>query len=657
MATAIRPASYAPLDLKRLVAVGHPHKQQVAIRRESAFVPPRVLFALAYVGYVITGVVCCWAPPLAAEEAAGVAIPSDATCLRATRHADYSTVEVGIGTPVVQMSLLLRLDILLEAGSAVPAMRLFSQEVLESSTVSCTASGECEDVILRSHGVNSGFGVAVGRFSYAHPGAEYSEANLYFSGVVGELQLREGNAYWLTATHLCWKESESPSVTALGGIEAVPDDERRLRTSVEDLAKYGETALTPVAFYARYCGSVSNTSAVELFPALAGAESKWLSITNGDMYNSEPGSVDARRLVVEVGTECAANVSAMQSALVLYQLDCNPFPGVCRAKSSLPFRRIADSTAFLDTGPKHARIWVETTETLRQLPKLASTAEAFLFGIGKLALITLCAAIVYVRSRRPTASSSWLFKHCMQTATANGQKRTDADSSMTPIEDMAIGAVAVLARFAIVRGRFSTLVADGQTRVLVTETIGSVLSLVHWTLRYVVLENRSGDGPGGLGELPISKLGGSTAIIDSTAAVMLSFSQSPILVLSLGKFDPTARLLIGILMSIIVVSRAAFSACCCGILLDAEYPNRDPDRALYLRILAWSGCAWVGQSLCLSVLMADVLVTPAAYSMSRGLVGEQLPSRLLLFTALVCSGLPRLMKTFRNIIDDKDHSD
>ena len=96
MATAIRPASYAPLDLKRLVAVGHPHKQQVAIRRESAFVPPRVLFALAYVGYVITGVVCCWAPPLAAEEAAGVAIPSDSTCLRATRHADYSTVEVDI---------------------------------------------------------------------------------------------------------------------------------------------------------------------------------------------------------------------------------------------------------------------------------------------------------------------------------------------------------------------------------------------------------------------------------------------------------------------------------------------------------------------------------------------------------------------------------
>ena len=39
------------------------------------------------------------------------------------------------------------------------------------------------------------------------------------------------------------------------------------------------------------------------------------------------------------------------------------------------------------------------------------------------------------------------------------------------------------------------------------------------------------------------------------------------------------------------------------------------------------------------------------------LVGSQLPSRLLLFTALVCSGLPRLMKTFRNILDDRDHSD
>ena len=63
------------------------------------------------------------------------------------------------------------------------------------------------------------------------------------------------------------------------------------------------------------------------------------------------------------------------------------------------------------------------------------------------------------------------------------------------------------------------------------------------------------------------------------------------------------------------------------------------------------------QSLCLSVLVADTLVTPAAYSMSRSLVGSQLPSRVLLFIALACSGLPRLMQTLHNILDDEDHND
>ena len=158
-------------------------------------------------------------------------------------------------------------------------------------------------------------------------------------------------------------------------------------------------------------------------------------------------------------------------------------------------------------------------------------------------------------------------------------------------------------------------------------------------------------------ELPTSKLGGSTAIVDSTAAVMLSFSETPILVVSLGRFDPTARLLVGILISIIVVSRSAFSACCCGILLNAENPRRNPERASYVLILAFSGAAWVVQSLCLSVLMADLLVAPSAYSMSRSLVGSELPSRLLLFSALVCAGLPRLMRTFRNLLDEKDHND
>ena len=654
---AIRPTPYAALDLKKLQRISHPHRgdegNDTSNRESSIFFLPRALFALAYLGYAVFGAACLCLPPLAAEEAAGVAIPSGASCLRATRNADFTTVEIGVGTPTVQFSLLLRLDSLLEANSSTAAMRLFSQEALESSTVSCSSSGDCEDILLLSHGVNSGFRFAVGRFGYTHPAKESSVAS-GLSGVAGELRLREGNAYWLSSTHLCWKESHAGPST--GGLQAGLSASRRLQASVEALAAYEETSTVPAAHYAQACDAVANESAVDLFPVSAGIESSWLSIMNGNLYNSEPDSVEERRLVAEVGVPCAANISAMAGALSLYKLDCeavsNANRNACRSMPSVPFRRAAFLSIFLDARSEAPRVWLDDTRTLRGLPKLASTTNAFLFSLGKLALITLSAAIVYVRSKRPTASSSWLFKHCMKSATADGPKKKDRDSSMSPLEDMAIGGVAVVARATIAGVRFSTLAADGQLRVILTEFTGALLSAVHWVLRYFVLEKDEE-----FGELPISKLGGSTAIVDSTAAVMLAFSEAPILVASLGRFDPTARLLVGILISTIVVSRVAFSACCCGILLDAEDPKRDPDRAPYIRILSYSGGAWVAQSLCLSVLMADTLVTPAAYSMSRSLVGSQLPSRLLLFAALVCSGLPRLTKTFRNIMDDEYHSD
>lgn len=636
----VTPAVYVPLDLRTLLA-----GPKAEARRPRAFLLPRALFALSYLCYLLVGGLCMWMPPRAAERAAGVEVPGDASCLRATRHADFATVQVGVGTPVVEMALLLRLDELLHADSNASSMRLFTQQALASSTVTCSAARECDDVLLLSRGVSAGFHFAVGRFEYTHPAEEHGVASAT-AGVVGELRLREGNSYWLTATHFCWKPHHAGG-PASGGVRVGLSASRGLQASVADLAAYSMTSSVPAARYAPQCEPVRDDSTVALFPASAGLEASWLSISNADMYNSEPDSLSQRRLVAEVGVPCASDVSALQGALSLYSMDCVA-ARACRSEPSVPFRRAAVASLYLDARSPQPRIWIEATDALRQLPRLASAADATLLGIAKLGLITLSAAIVYVRSKRHTASSSWLFKHCM--ATAAGRPAAVADSAMTPVEDAALGAVAVLARAAIVGARLSALAADGQTRVLATEAAGALLSAVHWLLRYVVLEKDTAEG-----ELPISKLGGPTAIVDSTSAVMLAFSDVPTMVASLGRFDPTARLLVGLLVSTFVVSRAAFSACCCGVLLDAE--GSDRDRTAYRRILAYSCGAWLVQSACLAVLMTDMLVVPASYSMSRTIVGSQLPSRLLLFAALVCAGLPRLMKTCRNILDDKEHRD
>ena len=42
--------------------------------------------------------------------AATISIPTDSTCVCVTRHADYITAEIVIGTPMKHVSLLVRMD-------------------------------------------------------------------------------------------------------------------------------------------------------------------------------------------------------------------------------------------------------------------------------------------------------------------------------------------------------------------------------------------------------------------------------------------------------------------------------------------------------------------------------------------------------------------
>ena len=193
------------------------------------------------------------------------------------------------------------------------------------------------------------------------------------------------------------------------------------------------------------------------------------------------------------------------------------------------------------------------------------------------------------------------------------------------------------------RSSCAALVSDQQGRVLVTELAGASISVLHWLWRYRFILHEDG------GELPISKLGGSTAVIDSTCSVMLAFAEAPLLTSASANFASTARLLVGILISDTAVARAAFSASCCGVLLEGEdnakRGGKASDRCLYSFALHCAAACWIFQSAFLGVIMADLLATPAAHAMSRSIVGAQLPSRLLLFAALVCTGIPRLNST------------
>ena len=601
-------------------------------------------FFAAMLSHVVAGVFCVVHAPETRDHASGVNIPDSATCLRVTRHSDFSTVDVALGHPSVQLSALLRLDGVKGSNESDNTVRFFSQDVVESTTVECSLEGSCTDVMYTADGTRRGLRLNYGEFAYRQMGVEralYTTAS-QIGGVSGEMFLREGNNYWLTATHLCY----TTDFVNASGIP-VRLDEGTLTASVQDLASKPLFESTPsVEIAGGYC----NATRVSLFPELASIESTWLSVADTGLYSSAPDNIDARRTIAEVGVDCAHNVDVLTRDLKLYKLDCAPYLP-CRNTVSLPFRRLATSSIFLSLAtPGNYYVNATTDDTLNSLPRLANSTSAFYSSLLKMLTITLAAAVVYVRSRKKTASSSWLMKNCLSICGHRGPlKSSEEHYEENEFEDQLVGLVAISARLAVVAIRFYSLSNDDQLRVCVAELVGVGLSVIHFVLRYgVLIEDQE--------ESPISKLGGSTAIADSTVAVMLSFSETPTLVSASSSFNPTARMLVALVISTVVVTRCVFSAACCGVL----WPPFHRQGRKYAYVLMYSSAAWCVQCAILAVASCDPFVSPAAYSMSRGIAANADAAsltRLVLFLSVTASGLPRLVATSRHILSYKEHVD
>jgi len=593
--------------------------------------------------------VLLWMPE-SKGSAGGILIPDEATCLRVTRHADYSTVDVMVGSPPTQLPVLLRLDAVKKTSDSSRGLHLFAQDAVESTTVGCSVDGWCSDVLIVTDGRRGGNYARVFEFDYRHGSVEYVEYSTAFqiSGVVGEIFMREGYAYWLTSTHFCY----SPSSGANSSASKVP---LTLSATGGLVAKIGDLKSNKVFSNAPAASDDAHeckaSDHVALFPEEALVETSWLSIADTRIYNTEPGSVETRRTMTEIGVDCALNLTKYKRDLIMYWLDCIPRRS-CRTASSIPFRRVATTSLFVSMEtPESYWLSAEPDPTLDGLPRLANSTSAFVASILKMLMITVAAAVVFVRSKKKTASSSWLFKNCVSISKNNGSVVSSEEPSETLSEDKWIGFVAVLSRFMVAILRFSSLSNDNQLRVCILELVAGALSLVHWFNRWYCLVCDTE-------EPPVSKLGGSTAIVDSTAAVMLAFSESPTLAMSSSKFDPTARMLVSLLVSIIVLTRCAFSASCCGTLWPVFWDQ--PGRRDYALLLMGSGLLWCVQSGILAVTVCDLFVTPAAHSMSRAIVGSWIDLyvvRITLFLGTVCAGLPRLMSTSRHIMSKREHVD
>lgn len=282
-----------------------------------------------------------------------------------------------------------------------------------------------------------------------------------------------------------------------------------------------------------------------------------------------------------------------------------------------------------------------------------------LLSLVKLGLMTLAAAVTWMRATKSTSSHEQLFLHCARMAHCPAlDTETDVNESAV-FEDAVVGATAIAARISVSFWRTVTLAADGQLRAPVTQLLAGILSIVQWVLRYFVLDRRC--------EAPLTKLGGSTALVDATCAVMLGFAQPPLYVTSISRFDPTARLLTALLIGTLTLQRCLFGAACCGLLWavsssDVRKPIEMPPALFiqpggvaptiperfapeYVPVAFVTLVIWLLQTASVAILMADVFCTPFAHSLSRSLSSGWLEVSFAAFTATAASGLPQLMRT------------
>lgn len=676
-------SSGARVDSRRVVLVSGASGQQPRhmLGNESS-----TAFFVASLLFVGVGMGCAMLRPTAANAAAHVPVPVDADCIRVQRHPTHVVAELALGTPARLVETLVRFDVIVPP-TAVP-LRVFASRASESVALDCPILGNnyCEDVAILDSGdrTTAARRVRVG-FEHMLPAQEAAESidRIAISlGLEAELSLQRGHNYWLTANHLCWNASDG---TVDGGVRVQEGDllantttEGAPFTTYEHIANASslDALGVPRAMQDGKCENQSH-AAVALFPGVGASESMYLGISDEHMYDDgHPATLSHRRSVVELGTACASHLAQDDDALLrhfaLYLVDCM-WRHRCRQQSSIPFRRAAATDMYMQVGT-HGTVAVrfQRRRFLELIPGASDPEYAVALASAKLVLMLLAAATLWIRADRVTASAQWLYTHCSMVANPRLKHDTSQwERDDTPLlEDALLGLLCTGSRFGVALWRFAHLSEDGQQRVASTELVAAAMSFAHWLTRWwlyspnlfrliLMRRNMRSVGPTehsaqhDIKDHPLTRLGGSSAIIDAAMAVLLLYAQPPML-RSKGTFDETARLLMGTLVVLVAAQRVWFSAACCAVM--AESASLGITTADQSTVAAHyvSAMYWCAQSTALAVAVADLVATPLAYGLARTSTTSVEVLSLCAFVTLFGLGLPRLVSTAKKIVHAAD---
>ena len=143
------------------------------------------------------------------------------------------------------------------------------------------------------------------------------------------------------------------------------------------------------------------------------------------------------------------------------------------------------------------------------------------------------------------------------------------------------------------------------------------------------------------------------SVVDCTSAVLLLFSDAPLLSADSSKFSSVGRILISILTSLAVFTRCAFSAATVSAMAVSATNGARKELRTHKTVLNVAVFLWMIQSLVSAGHVALLFVRPAAVAIVRSSPGSTEVFKYAIWLGLVAASLPTYTKVSLRALEEE----
>ena len=143
------------------------------------------------------------------------------------------------------------------------------------------------------------------------------------------------------------------------------------------------------------------------------------------------------------------------------------------------------------------------------------------------------------------------------------------------------------------------------------------------------------------------------SVVDVTSAVLMLFSDAPLLGSDGGNFASIGRLLIGLLISLAVCTRICFSTAMVATMAVSATNGNRKELKCHKLTLSVATATWLLQGIATSGTLALLFVNPAALSLARSQTGDTRVVKYAIFLGLICTSLPTFTKVSLRVLQDE----